>query len=97
MFANLKAEIKGLRGWFIGRGWVVAVGIASLVGWVPLEVIGAEGEVAASTSAAGSAPRGAVEGDRFAVEGTKMWEGKTAWWWQIRFEALGDVGAILQI
>jgi len=59
-----------------------------------------EGEVAASSVAAGTSPGGAVDGDRFSVAAGSLWKGEAdqgVWWWQIRFPQPRPVGAILQI
>jgi hypothetical protein len=57
-------------------------------------------EASASSTAAGSSPRGAMDGDRFSTDPTKSWRGKpgeTSWWWQVSFPKPRTVGAILQI
>jgi hypothetical protein len=57
-------------------------------------------EVDASSTAEGSSPRGAMDGDRFSVDPAKSWRGKagaTSWWWQVRFARPRVVGAVLQI
>jgi hypothetical protein len=56
--------------------------------------------VTASSTAPGSSPAGATDGDRFAVTADHSWRGKPAessWWWQIDFRETRQVGAILLI
>jgi hypothetical protein len=58
------------------------------------------GEITASSTAAGTAPGGAIDGDRFSVAAGSLWKGEAnqgTWWWQIRFPQPRPVGAILQI
>jgi hypothetical protein len=57
-------------------------------------------EVSASSTADGSSPRGAMDGDRFSPDPAKSWRGKageTSWWWQVDFSKPRTVGAILQV
>jgi hypothetical protein len=57
-------------------------------------------ELTASSTAEGSSPRGAMDGDRFSCDPMKSWRGKvgeTSWWWQVRFSKPRTVGAILQV
>jgi hypothetical protein len=54
----------------------------------------------ASSSQAEFGPSGALEGDRFSAAAGHAWKGSGAasnWWWEVRFAAARDVGAILQI
>jgi uncharacterized repeat protein (TIGR03806 family) len=56
--------------------------------------------VTASTTAGGSSPAGAMEGNRLATDAAKLWrgqEGERSWWWQVEFAEPREVGAILQI
>jgi hypothetical protein len=60
----------------------------------------AVGEVDASSSTAGFAPKGAVDGDRFSTESDAAWKGRKGdktWWWQVRYPEPRAIGAILQI
>jgi hypothetical protein len=57
-------------------------------------------EAAASSTADGSSPRGAIDGDRFSTQPAKSWRGKTgeaSWWWEVRFPKPRAVGSILQV
>jgi hypothetical protein len=57
-------------------------------------------ECYASSTAEGSSPDGAVDGDRFGADVAKSWRGRageTGWWWEVRFPKPRLVGAILQI
>jgi hypothetical protein len=54
----------------------------------------------ASTTAPGSSPAGARDGDRFAVESSRLWRGaagESGWWWQVDLGVPRAVGALLQI
>src|SRR5579864_3647280 len=54
----------------------------------------------ASSTAPGSSPQGAVDGNRFSVSATSTWQGRAgagSWWWQIQFPKPCKIGAILQI
>src|SRR5262249_37554320 len=56
--------------------------------------------VSASTTNNGSAAAGAVDHDRFSAETGHVWQGApntSNWWWQIRFDAPKEIGAVLQI
>ena len=60
----------------------------------------APGEASASSTAAGSSPDGAIDGNRFSIEPRCSWRGspnEKTWWWQIRFREPRAVAAILQI
>jgi hypothetical protein len=57
-------------------------------------------EAGASSTADGSSPRGAIDGDRFSTDPAKSWRGKAgeaSWWWEVRFPKPRTVGAVLQI
>jgi hypothetical protein len=57
-------------------------------------------EVTASSTADGSSPRGAMDGDRFSTDPAKSWRGKageSSWWWQVRFPQPRTIGAILMV
>lgn len=57
-------------------------------------------ELTASTTTEGTAPRGAIDGDRFSVNPANTWQGKAgepSWWWEVRFPKPRTVGAILQV
>src|SRR5258708_4370755 len=54
----------------------------------------------ASSSDGGFVPVGAINGDRFSTVAGAAWKGRAGdsrWWWQVRFDAPREVGAILQI
>lgn len=54
----------------------------------------------ASSSADGSIPGGAVDGDRFSTSAPALWRGRPeehAWWWQLEFPEPRALGAILQV
>src|SRR5690242_11417212 len=56
-------------------------------------------EVTASSSTSGYSPIGAMDGDRFATEPHRAWQGaagQESWWWQAHFTPPRQVGAILQ-
>jgi len=58
------------------------------------------GEASASSTAAGSSPAGAIDGDRFSMEPRCSWKGSPnnkPWWWRIHFSKPRAVSAILQI
>jgi len=80
----------------LGWGWIAAIG--------PSRALGAElagkCETAASSTAAGTATAGAIDGDRFSAAPARLWKGaagQKSWWWQVRFAQPRPVGAILQI
>jgi hypothetical protein len=57
-------------------------------------------EASASSTAEGSSPGWAMDGDRFSCDPMKAWRGRageTSWWWQVRFPKPRTVGAILQV
>ncbi len=57
-------------------------------------------QVTASSNAAESSPRGAMDGDRFATTPASVWRAaadQRPWWWQVAFDKPRRVGAILQI
>jgi hypothetical protein len=59
-----------------------------------------ERQAAASSTAPGSAERGAIDGDRFSAAAGCYWRGTAGakpWWWQVSFPKPHQVGAILQI
>ncbi len=59
-----------------------------------------QGETFASSTAGGSAAKGAVDGDRFSLSPGSFWKGETdksPWAWQIRFAEPRRIGCILQI
>src|SRR5262245_46063336 len=54
----------------------------------------------ASSCADGSSAAGALDGDRFATEPARSWQGRAGekgWWWEVRFPRPRAVGAILQV
>src|SRR5262249_11046487 len=54
----------------------------------------------ASSTAKGSTPRGALDGDRFSADPAKSWRGwggERLWWWQVTFPKRRTVGAILLV
>ena len=64
------------------------------------DLAGAAMEASASSSAAGFPAGGAADGRRFATETNAMWAGAAdagQWWWQVRFDAPREIGAILQV
>jgi hypothetical protein len=57
-------------------------------------------EALASSTAKGSTPRGALDGDRFSADPAKSWQGlggERLWWWQVTFPKRRTVGAILLV
>jgi hypothetical protein len=57
-------------------------------------------EATASSTADGSTPGGAIDGDRFSADAKKSWQGKAgeaSWWWEVRFPKRRTIGAILQV
>ncbi len=54
----------------------------------------------ASSTAPGSTAQGAIDGDRFSIEPSKLWKGgpgETSWSWEVSFPRPREVGAILQV
>ena len=77
----------------------LVIGIGAL-GLFPVLLLAADPETLASTTAEGTAPSGAVDGDRFSTEPARLWRGKAdeaSWWWRISFPEPRTVGAILQV
>jgi hypothetical protein len=55
---------------------------------------------AASSSASGFDPAGAIDGKRFSTDKGSAWRGRPderGWWWQVRFSEPRAIGALLQI
>lgn len=72
----------------------------SLIGLLPGVLGTAELVATASSTAEGTFPNGAIDGERFQLEPSKLWRGRRdvqTWWWQATFEKPRIVGAILQI
>jgi hypothetical protein len=57
-------------------------------------------ETYASNSQRDCRPDGGIDGDRFGTDAAQVWKGAAgaaSWWWQCRWDAPREVGAILQI
>ena len=107
-FAGLRVGVGKVR-------WAVpTLREGGIVGWAPptfllafaallfagVAVAAPPGEASASGSSPDSAPRGALDGDRFSADGKAAWKGNPGareWWWQVDFPEPRPVGAILQI
>jgi hypothetical protein len=84
----------------LGLALLLAIAIGS---WVPARRLDAGPGAAvatASSTASGSRPEGALDGDRFATAPASSWRGAagaSSWYWQVQFPRPRPVGAILQI
>jgi hypothetical protein len=84
------------------RHWLWTAAVSIVLGAIPARAGDGPklGVATASATAEGSAPAGAIDGDRFATEPAKLWYGKAGertWWWKVRFPTERSVGAILQV
>jgi hypothetical protein len=80
--------------------WLAALALAARCGAFAASDQRDDPTLLASSSAPESFPRGAVDGDRFSLEPTRLWRGaagRSNWWWEVAFPEPRSIGAILQI
>jgi hypothetical protein len=103
MMPELGKRLVHKEGLALVRAWIAAMGDPrkpAAASRPAQHGVATDSRVEASSTVPGSRPQGAWDGNRFAIEPGSLWKGgagETAWWWQIEFPQLRDVGAILQV
>ena len=103
MMPELGKRLVHKEGLALVREWIASMANAGMTATIarsaPAEARTVP-QADASTTAQGSRPQGALDGNRFAIEPAALWKGRagdSTWWWQVEFPQPRDVGAILQI
>ena len=103
MMPELGKRLVHMEGLALVREWIAAMADPGKTAASPRSGpshVPAGPQAAASTTAEGTHPRSAIDGNRFSVEPTALWKGsagEASWWWQIEFPQPRGVGAILQV